>query len=635
MTAQVVVLLGPVRSGKTHDLVRQYRTALSSTSPANIDRALWLAPNGRTAAAVRDEVVRSDLTACLHTGVITFEDLTDQVLVASGTRLKSVDAILQREILRRVIGQALANGGLKFFADAARRSGFVGLVARHITELKRRNIRPDAYSSATARGASSLEHAELAQLYTDYESLLAKHGLADRESAHDAARAALAKNTCARFQNLDLIVADGFTDFTNTQYEVLRQLAQSAKQLLISLPAARDSARSDLFAKTTATLYELRHNFPQLELRAFDHRPLPKPSIDHLTQHIFAHPRHVPAPLPGALASSAHIEIIAAASVQDEITQIARRIKALLTEIPLPRREGPGEGFPQRANSRTFPSDILVVFRSLTNADPRIREVFDRFGIPYYLDATPPIVTAPAIKTILDLVQLDEDDWPFRRVISVLTNNSIGAFTAEERRAADWLVRDLQIASGKAALLGRAQALAEDPTPPDDRGDHLKRRVEAASAALPALLQLANAFDELPQQATPTEWCQALVGLGTTLELSPFIDETNGWHALRLGEGRGAAQSVPRPSSETQGVPPGDDHAAWHSVLTHFTAHERLNAWLNQPPRNSLAPSSSPHFATSPRTLHCRSHTTKPAASAFYRPPPPATSQPNISFSPT
>ena len=540
---QVVALLGPARSGKTYHLIGTYRAVLEKTDSTGLDRALWLAPNGRTAAAVRDELIRTGLTACLRTGVLTFEDLTAQVFTASGARFKPIDAILQRELLRRVIASTTENRMLSFFAEAAGRSGFVDLVAEHITELKRRNISPKAYLTAATR-AVDLEQKELAQLYADYERLLTKNGLVDRESAHEAACNALAENTCTRFQNLELVVADGFSDFTGTQHEIVRLLSHRAGQLYISLPAF-DASRPDLFTKTRATLHELQHNFPQLQIRQVPHRPVPNPAIDYIANHIFAHPKLLPAPSPAVTKALAQIEIVEASGEHDEIVQIARRIKAILTDAQKPNR----------------PNDILVVFRTLTNVAARIREVFTQFGIPFYLDASPNIASAPAIKTLLDVLQLDQDDWPFRRVIAVVTNNSIGAFSAGARRAAEWLARDLQIASGRATLLARAQSLADEPTPPNERGDHLERRMVAATAALPALLPLATALDELPQQTTPTEWCLALENLGKTLRLAIFLG-----------------------GSEIDELTTAD-LAAWKSILSHFAALERLDAWLNQPPR--------------------------------------------------
>src|SRR5436190_18026457 len=64
VTSKLVILLGPARSGKTHELLGHYRATLEQSSPASFDRALWLAPNGRAAATVRDALVRGGLTAC-------------------------------------------------------------------------------------------------------------------------------------------------------------------------------------------------------------------------------------------------------------------------------------------------------------------------------------------------------------------------------------------------------------------------------------------------------------------------------------------------------------------------------------------------------------------------------------------
>src|SRR4029079_13549261 len=97
------------------------------------------------------------------------------------------------------------------------------------------------------------------------------------------------------FQNLELIVADGFTDFTGTQDEILRLLSQRAKHLFISLPGP-SAPRPDLFAKSTATLHELQHHFPHLEVRHLAPRPLRNPAIDHVAQYIFADPKQVPVP---------------------------------------------------------------------------------------------------------------------------------------------------------------------------------------------------------------------------------------------------------------------------------------------------------------------------------------------------
>jgi ATP-dependent helicase/DNAse subunit B len=551
VTAQVVVLSGPARSGKTHELVGLYRAALESNE-GRLDRTIWLAPTGRAAAAVRELLVERGLQACLRPGALTFDDLAGQVIDAAGLRPNRLGNVAKRELLRRVVGDALDRGALSYFADGARRSGFVELVAEHIAELKRRDIGPNA--PAAAKWQREPQWRELAQLYLDYESQLLKHDLIDYEGRLQAARDALAKNKCPRFHELELLVVDGFTDFTRTERDVLRLLSKYAARTFISLPtdangaAKKSTFREDLFAKTSATLGQLRHEFPQLEVRELTARVLPCPAIDFIAANLFRHPSHVAAAPAEVRDGMTRLEIVEAASAQDEINQIARRTKKLLT-------------------AGTRPGEVVVVFRSLADAAPRIREVFKRFGIPFVLDAGRPIISAPLVRTLIALLRLDREDWPFRRLVSVVTNNTLSALDANGRRAADWLIRDLQFASGRSALLNRVESLAADAISPRDRSEHLARRVEATTAALPCLMQFAGALDKLPETATPMEWCQALAALATDLRIPPFA---NGGEALsptgHLGEELNAA-----------------DVSAWNSLLNHFNALERLDAWLDEP----------------------------------------------------
>jgi ATP-dependent helicase/nuclease subunit B len=558
--AEVTVVLGPARAGKTHELVGRYYDALTSAQADQLERNLWLSPSSRAASAVRDELITRGTTACLGPGVLTFDELAKQVVAASNLKTRPIAPVLERELLRRVIKAALLAGGLKFYAEAAGRAGFVDLLAEHLRELKRRDIRPEAYARIAATRGQSKQQQELARLYTDYEQLRATHCLTDEEGLHLAARDALHTGACPRFANLELVVVDGFNDFTRTQLEILRLLVARAQRLCISLPTdatplplrtgrlsdqSAPGTRADLFAKTAATLEDLKKYYPNLKAQHVAPRPATNPALDYLAQHVFRHPQ--PAPPSEVVESLEAIEIVEAAGTQDEILQLARRIKARLTSPPLPRREGPGEGSP----SATKPSDIVVVFRSINEVAPRIEAVFNSFGIPYSLESNPRIARSAVFRTLTSLLQLNEDDWPFRRVVSIVTNNTLTALPDPARQAADWLVRDLQIATGREKLLAIVAGLAAQQANIDEFSDHHQRRVAAAATAIPAFTQLANAFDRLPQQATTNEWCAALATLGTDLGL---------------------------PRDEL-------DAAAWKAIVAHFAAIQRLDDWLGTTPQ--------------------------------------------------
>src|SRR5690606_28101958 len=119
--------------------------------------------------------------------------------------------------------------------------------------------------------------------------------------------------------------------------------------------------------------------------------------------------RDIPAPSSSVEQSLDRVQIVAAAGVHDEIVTLARDIKRRLTSVLAPIAAG----------------EIVVVFRNLHDAAPRIREAFDEFGIPYSLEAARPLASTTVMRLLLDLLRLDHEDWPFRRVVSIVTNNQL------------------------------------------------------------------------------------------------------------------------------------------------------------------------------------------------------------------
>jgi len=537
LAPSVVVHLGPARSGKTEQLVRQYAEALCAQSHQvpGLEN-LWLAPNVRAAAHVRGKILAHGLRACLHPGVTTFRDLATRILADARLKVRPLRPAAERELVRRVVQRALKNDELRYFADAAGRPAFITLLADHFHELQRGDVSASVYASIRPPQANDDEHRELAHLYSQYDDLLAAHALVNEDRSYLIARDLLAADKTSALRQLNLVVIDGFTDFTRTQHQILRLLADRANQLHISLPSDPPDSqpvppRADLFAKTSTTLHELQHHHPRLELNHVAPRPLAWPALEHLLTHVFRNPNQLSPPAAEAVDSLHHLKIIAGASVHDEIVQIARSIKQRLITAP------------------ARPGDIVVVFRSLADVAPRVREVFDQFGIPYALDARLPIAAAPIVKTLLSILKLDDEDWPFRRVKSVITNNMLTAFDGPARQSAEWLARDLQIAAGRAKLVIRVEQLAAIDTPLTQLGDHMARRVAAAKTALPLLQSLGQTLADLPQEATPCAWHAAL-----------------GQLAARLG------------------ILEAND-AAWSAIEIHLASLEHLDGWLNLPVR--------------------------------------------------
>jgi ATP-dependent helicase/DNAse subunit B len=542
------VILGPARCGKTHYLVGQYRQILQTTG-SDLGRALWLAPTARSAAAIREQLLAAgSLDACLDPGVTTFDMLTRRIVSTTADAPRVISSLQMRTLARRAIDDALAAKRLRYLATMAQRTSFVDLVVELFAELKRHGVAPPAFGRAIPPHRDRRQHEELALLYDGYEQLLVEYKLADAEGQHAAAHDLL-KHDDRLLANLKLVVVDGFTDFTHTQLVALEQLAGRAGRLLISLPGEeqRSAGRSELFAKSNHTLAELKLHFPRLTVERLPSRATDWPALDHVADHLFQHPRDIPTPSPAVGESLDRLQIIAAAGVQDEIVAVARSIKTRLA-----------------ANQpATLPGDVIIVFRNLRDAAPRVREVFDEFGIPYSLESGRPLAATTVVRVLLDLLRVDAEDWPFRRVVSIVANNQLAAADRQERAAAEWLLREMQIDRGRKHLLDRVTALSDaakalDPETKTHRRSlsHHDRQAQAAATALAFLAELAAAFDGLPIAATPSEWLTALAELATRLKITCLT----------------AARGEP------------ENAAAWRATTEHLLSLEQLALWQDEPP---------------------------------------------------
>ena len=127
------------------------------------------------------------------------------------------------------------------FAPIAETAGLVDLVCDFFSELKRLEIWPEDFQLAcSARRRDRREKdREILDLYQAYQQQLREHCLYDAEGRFWSARDWLKKSWsgAARtaggrtpWPQLRLVVADGFTDFTRTQHEILDILAGGRKR---------------------------------------------------------------------------------------------------------------------------------------------------------------------------------------------------------------------------------------------------------------------------------------------------------------------------------------------------------------------------------------------------------------------
>ncbi len=185
MPGRAVVIAGPSGSGKTERLLAGYRATLR-TGP--IGGGLWISPTHRSAAEIRQAIVRDELRACFRPAVMTFAQFAEQLLAASDRVVQPISDLAKRQILRRLIRAEAAAGRLQHFHSIAETAGLADLVAEFISELKRQEVWPDEFELACQERGQQRKDRELAALYHAYQQHLNQNGLYDAEGRFWTAR---------------------------------------------------------------------------------------------------------------------------------------------------------------------------------------------------------------------------------------------------------------------------------------------------------------------------------------------------------------------------------------------------------------------------------------------------------------
>ncbi|MCG8584930.1 MAG: PD-(D/E)XK nuclease family protein [Pirellulales bacterium] len=550
MAHSVQVIAGPAASGKTTRLLGLYRERLTNAAGG---ACLWLAPTHRAASVVRRRLLSGSLAGFLEPGVVTFEQFADSLVAKSHDINRPIDRLVQRRVLVHLIHRELNANRLKYFRKVAENGSLVELALDWIIELKRLEVWPDQFEEACAKRGLEARDRELVELYRGYQAHLVSHGLYDAEGRVWSARSYLQQRGAECLGNLQLVVADGFADFTRTQHEILQSLADPKRfansQLYVSLPLEPSTHRQHLFHKSTATLAQLAAHHERVDIDYID-RPARNtdvstrlsPALTHIERQLFASPADQ-----SSLDDPTGVEIVAASSDLGEIETIARRIKRLLLD---------GDG-----GQHVAPQQIGVVFRSVAPSANLIREVFEEFGIPYSLETPRRLGDAPVMRAVMALLELAVEDWPFRALLGVFNSNYFNLVDSESntvRRSAERLIRHLQIPKSRRKLLEQTDRLREISI--DDAADskRLEHYIRWANDAYPLLSQLAEALDALPSRATLGQWHAALIELVARLGMVDMLE------------------------SETPAVDPKLDQTAWQRLAELIDLSCKAEDWTGE-----------------------------------------------------
>ena len=434
---EVQILTGTAGSGKTDHLLSEYRRALQSgLNRHRPGSTLWISPTTRSRRQVLDRLPGPELPICFAPNVFTFEAFAETILKSLDEPIQTLPEISKRYLLRSIVDDLIAAGRIQFFSSIAASSGFLDLISSFISELKREEIWPEQFSAACGRVGSALQQKdqELALIYERYQTALQEMRRYDPEGRFWSARTALQEGIWGPFGEFELVVLDGFADFTHTQYEILELLAARTSKLCVSLPLEQDLRRADLFAKSVVARRILESRLPgKVSMVAFEQQEAGT-ARSQISRYMFDNPRDIqPA------ATAREIKVLAVAGQRNELEILAGEVKHLLLQGVLP-------------------DEIVVAFRSTLEYGALIEETFSAAEIPYFLGLEQAFSRFPVIRAVFAFLQLEIENWSFDSLMSVLNSNYFSPHWPEYEggsavRSLSRVLRKLKIDSGKADIL--------------------------------------------------------------------------------------------------------------------------------------------------------------------------------------
>ncbi|MDZ4767058.1 MAG: PD-(D/E)XK nuclease family protein [Chloroflexota bacterium] len=511
MTAHLI--LARVGAGKT-ETVQNRLLALKRDQPL---AKIWvlLATERQVIDFRRRLIERADRPVLFNVEFFNFYTLYEHLLDRAGQPARGIDETTRDGLIRLLLSEQVAAGKLPVFAPIAHTPGLIRVVGDFIYELKQNLVKPEVFSDGVTRLGAAPKMREVVALYAAYQARLIQHNIVDREGQGWLAQALVVQDP-AIANDVDLLIVDGYDQFTVLQAELLAALAGRASETVITLTDTGDDLRAETIGRRFKRARErLESIFDEkhiaLEPLSAESTGVRAPTLRHLAAHLL----EVNAP---TLPADDALSLLEAPDMPSEAAAVVRRVKRLLL-------------------SGANPDHVLIALRDYEGYAPHLETAARRVGVPLLLHRGEPIDRNPALVALLDALNLHAIDFRKRELLDVLRSPYL-QIPDLDAAAVDTLESvGALVVSGRDEWDDALAAAARTAAPPSDDEDDApdSARLTADDAA-----RLQRALTALFDAVTPPErgtlphyivWLEGVIGV----DAGDPADADDGGRAAALG----------------------------------------------------------------------------------------------------
>jgi ATP-dependent helicase/DNAse subunit B len=471
------IFLAPLLSDKRQQLIEQCAEYVGNNQS---DRFLYLAASSPLLDLVTQQIldgtrnrgVWGELPVYLFRGFVrrilaTAQD-SEAVRLPPRVPIDREELPLKRSLVAQILDRLSSAGELNALAPLARREGCVNTVATLIGEIQRAARTPEEVAAIVAARAQDygveLELSaqldfdrEVSLIYNTYSSLLNAKQFTEDDADQLRALTVLRGDIDGGFKqlpwldNVELLIIDGFFDFTPVQGEILRQLIPRIPETLVNLNF--DSRNPTIFSPFQQTIEQLE-SMARFEVVETKRLETGENELDQLRERLFNPEIVEPVAENGAgetpalrqksvhfqrraslkgidieavdetIAENADAVVEPVAENTEAVIEPSPRIKHFecgdrATEIHAIARE-----IKQLIGKENYAlSDIALIVRERALYAPTIARVMQEQAVPCNLevrvDAVDVQATRAAIKLLLMLEQLSSEEHPTPRISDI------------------------------------------------------------------------------------------------------------------------------------------------------------------------------------------------------------------------
>jgi len=375
---------------------------------------LVIVPEQFTLQTQKELVMRHPCKGIMNIDVLSFLRLAFRVFEELGTEQRMVLEDMGKSLIVKKVLLEQKNR-LQYFAANVNRQGFAEEMKSVLSELLQYGIGEEelvemeqAAEGSTIPALGRKMH-DIALIYRAFQAFL-KERFITTEGIFDLLGEEVAKSAIVRGS---VVVLDGFTGFTPSQYQLLRALLQYAETVYVTVTMDREDAdkviRQEnygmhrLFYTGYKTMETLRRLAAEAGCEVEENYLLPEKkdmvpyrfqgarALAHLEKHLFRYPNVSFAEEPKEL------KLWNCATPKDEVLETVCEIRRLV-------------------QSGLRYKDIAVVSGDIASYGELLMRCFDEAGIPGFTDQKRSVLGNPLVELVRSLLELSEGNFSYEQV---------------------------------------------------------------------------------------------------------------------------------------------------------------------------------------------------------------------------